>query len=179
MNKIILGLDMDGVLYDWHSAAYTYYQYMKGYAGDYREFWTTFINDTPKEEQDYLVSLPFLYHAITPSPIVSNFLKEVSKLADIFYITSRPQTSDIEHATRKYIQEYEFPFPDNLFITNDKVTVCRYTGVTHFLDDNAQHVKKVSETAKSYLLAKYWNQYAQDELDTVHGLYEFKERVFS
>lgn len=175
MGKIVLGLDLDGVLYDWHSAVYTYFQYIKNYQGTYRQFWTEFINDTSKEEQEFIVSIPFLYSAITPSKQVIEFLNFAADNSEIYYITSRPDS--VEHITKKYVKEY-FPYPDNLFSVHDKATTCRYLGVTHFLDDHEKHVKAVQPVANSFLKARCWNEYCQDQYNTVYSLKEFKEIVF-
>lgn len=173
---IVLGLDLDGCIYPWHECVFTYYEYEMNYSKSYNEFWEE-INLWSKEKQDYLVSLPFLYETSVPQKHVVDFLnfaKENSK--DIYYITNRPQ--ELERITLRYFRRYNFPYPNNLFITSDKATTCRYLGVTHFLDDHAKHIKAVNGIADSYLMAKPWNKEFQDDYKTVHSLREFQERVF-
>lgn len=176
MGKIILGLDLDGVLYDWHMALYTYYQYEMGFTGTYQEFWQEFINNFSRNKQEYLVSLPIPYEMIVPPCHVTNFLEFASNNSDIYYITSRHP--DLERVTRRYLHRYNFPFQDNLFIADDKVTVCRFVGVTHFLDDHVEHVKAVNGVADVYLMAKPWNKEFQNDYKTVYNLREFREAVF-
>lgn len=176
MNKIILGIDIDGPLYDYHSALYTYCQYELNYGGTFEEFWLDYIYNASNERQDYLIGLPIPYETSIPSSRVMEFLNYAKDNADIYYITHRPL--DLERITRQYFKRYDFPYPDNLFMTGDKVTCCRYLGVTHFLDDFASQVEKVSAVADAYLFAKPWNREYQDKLKTVYSLREFRERVF-
>lgn len=176
MNNIVLGLDLDGCLYDWHSAVYTYYEYEMSCCKTFSEFWDD-VNLWSKEKQDYLVSLPFLYECQVPLKSTLDFLEFCKNNADdIYYITNRPE--EIERITKRYFRRYNFPYPDNLFISGDKATVCRYVGVTHFLDDHVKHVKAVNGIADVYLMAKPWNKEFQDDYKTVHSLKEFQERIF-
>ena len=177
MEKVVLGLDIDGVLYDFHSALYTYYQYEMNYGGTYREFWLDFIANKSEEEQKYIMEIPIPYEMIAPSLQVLEFLSYAQNKADIYYITSR--SPELERITRRYFRRYDFPFQDNLFMNSDKITTCRYLGITHFLDDHVKHVKKVASVANAYLMAKLWNTDSQEELKTVHSLREFKELVFN
>lgn len=176
MNKIVLGLDLDGCLYDWHSAVYTYYQYEKDYGGDFKEFWLEYIPSLPKETQDYICALPFLYDSIIPSCAVMDFLNYAKERSEIYYITHRPDS--VETITRRFLRRYDFPSQDNLYITGDKVTACRLLGVTHFLDDFPKHVLACSAVADSYLMAKPWNLEFRDDFKTVYGIKEFQKAVF-
>ncbi len=174
---MILGIDLDGVLYDWHDALHVYYQYMMGYEGTFREFWLNYIPSLSAEKQDYLVNLPIIYDTKVPSKDITDFLDFVrDNVEEVYYITKRPL--EIERVTRRYLRRYNFPFQDNLIITGDKASACRLYGVTHFLDDFASHVEAVKGIAEVYLMAKPWNEQYQDQYNTVHSLREFKERVF-
>lgn len=175
MGKVI-GLDVDGVIYRYHEALYTFCQYELNYDGTFEEFWLEYIPSCSKEKQDYLIGLPIPYETSIPSKEVIEFLNYANEHADIYYITHRPD--DLERITRRYFRRYNFPQQDNLFITGDKVTACRYLGVTHFLDDFVKHVKSVDGIADAYLMAKPWNKEFQNDFKTVHSLKEFQERVF-
>jgi hypothetical protein len=177
MGKVVLGMDLDGVLYDFHNALYMFCQYELGYEGSYEEFWLNYIQNCSKEKQDYLISLPMPYETSIPSKQITDFLSFARDNAEIYYITHRP--IELDRITKRYLRAYDFPSVDNLFITNDKATICRYVGVTHFIDDFVKHVKAVSGIADSYLMAKPWNREFQSEFKTVNNLKEFQERVFS
>lgn len=177
MDKITLGLDLDGVLYDFHSALYTYYQYEMNYGGTYQQFWLDYIPSLNKERENYIMSIPIPYETSIPSPRIREFLDYIKDRCEAYYITHRPE--ELERITRKYLRDYSFPFQDNLIMTGDKVTACRLYGVTHFIDDFANQVEKVSAVADAYLMAKPWNIDYQDKLKTVHSLKEFRRIVFN
>jgi uncharacterized HAD superfamily protein len=173
----ILAFDIDGVLVDWHHSVYTYFEYECNYLGDYQTFWLDYIPSLSKEKQDYIVSLPFLYETQIPPKNVTDFLDYcASHSDDIYYITHRPV--EVERITKQYFKRYDFPYPDNIIFTGDKVTACRYVGATHFLDDFVKHVEAVKGVCDSYLMAKCWNRDFQDGYKTVHSLKEFQERIF-
>jgi hypothetical protein len=176
MGKVV-GFDLDGVLYQWHESVYEYFQCFKGYEGTFSDFWTVYIPSLSKDEQTYIVSLPFLYENKIPLESTLELLEFCNKNTDgIYYITFRPL--DLERVTQRYIRKY-FPQPENLFITGDKVTMSRYLGITHFIDDRDYYVRDISGIADSYLMAKPWNREFQSELKTVHSLKEFQERIFA
>lgn len=178
MSDIVLAIDLDGCLYDWHSAVHTFFEYEHNYSGAFDEFWTEYIPSLSKARQEYIVSIPFLYETQVPSKSTIDFLnfaKENSK--DIYYLTKRPK--DLERVSKRYFKRYDFPYPENIFFTDDKAMSCRYFGVTHFLDDFVSHVKAVSGIADAYLMAKPWNKEFQEDFKTVHSLKEFKEIVFA
>lgn len=177
MEKIILGLDLDGVLYDWHSAVFTYFQYECNYCGDYRTFWMEYFPSMSAEWHEYIVSLPFLYETQVPLQSTMNFLAFAKENAnDVYYITHRPR--EVENVTRRYFKKYDFPCQDNLFMTGDKANMCRYLGITHFLDDHVKHVDSVKRVSSSYLMSKVYNRDFQDGMNVVSSLREFKEIVF-
>jgi len=178
MGKIILALDIDGPLYPYHEALYTFCQYELNYGGEFEEFWLDYIHNSCTERQEYLIGLPIPYETHLPSKKTLEFLNYAKENADdIYYITHRP--IELERITKRYFRRYDFPYPENIIFTGDKVTACRYVGATHFLDDFGHQVEKVSAVTDAYLFAKPWNREYQDSLKTVYSLKEFQERVFA
>lgn len=173
---MVLSLDIDGILYPFHEALYTYYQYEMGYSETYEKFWSSFFSSQSEEKKEYMVSIPVVYEMIVPNKSVIDFLDYVASKVDVYYMTSR--SLELERITRKYFKKYNFPFQDNLIMTKDKANACRFYRVTHFLDDHAHHVESVAKVADAYLMAKIWNKEYQDKLNTVHSLREFRERIF-
>jgi uncharacterized HAD superfamily protein len=176
VTKITLSLDIDGILYPYHEALYTYYQYEMGYSDSYEKFWGEFFPSLTEDKKSYIVSIPVVYEMIEPYKHVMDFLDFISSKADVYYMTAR--SLELERITRKYFKKYNFPFQDNLIMTSDKANACRLYGVTHFLDDHAHHVESVAKVADAYLMAKIWNKEYQDKLNTVHSLKEFREVIF-
>jgi uncharacterized HAD superfamily protein len=173
---MVLSLDIDGILYPYHEALYTYYEYEMGYSDTYEQFWSSFFPNLSQEKIEYIISIPIVYEMIEPYKHVLEFLEFAASKTNIYYMTSR--SLDLERITRKYFKKYNFPFQDNLIMTKDKANSCRLYGVTHFLDDHAHHVESVAKVADAYLMAKIWNREYQDKFNTVHSLREFRERVF-
>lgn len=174
--KITLGLDMDGVLYDWHQAIYVYYQYVMGFVGTYEEFWLDYWFSLSKEKQAYIVSIPIPYDQIAATPQVLDFLNFASERGDIYYITSREE--GLQTVTRRYLKRYDFPSQDNLIFTQDKASACSLYRVTHFVDDYEKHVNACSEITKCYLMNKIWNTEAEGNFTRVHNLKELRELVY-
>jgi len=177
MNRVVLGLDIDGVLYPFHEALYTYFQYEMNYVGTYQEFWLDYIPSMDLEKQKIVMSNPIPYDMILPSVQVMEFLSYAKDNSEIYYITHRPD--ELERITRRYFKRYDFPFQDNLIFTGDKVTACRLYGITHFIDDFVNQVERVSAVADAYLMSRIHNRDYQDGLKIVHNLKEFKEIVFN
>lgn len=177
MSKTVLGIDLDGVLYDFHDATYVYYQYLMGYEGTYKQFWTEFWPSLTKEKQDYIVSIAILYDTKVPPKEVVDFIDYAKERSEIYYITSRDES--LSRITERYLRRYNFPFQENLIMTKDKANACKLYGVTHFLDDFLHQVKEVSSVTNAYLMSKPWNVDGRDKLNVVNSLEEFKEKVFN
>ena len=177
-DSIILGLDLDGVLYDWHDACYVYHQYELGYNGTYKEFWLEFFPSLSQERRNYIITIDTLYDTKVPHKSVMDFLEYCEENSHaIYYLTSR--STDLERITRRYLSRNNFPSQDNLVMTVDKASACRLFGVTHFLDDFTKQVEAVSKVTNAYLMAKMWNRNAHNRLPTVHSLEEFRQQVFA
>lgn len=174
--EIVLGLDLDGVLYDFHSALYTYCQYEMNYAGSYDEFWMDYIQNLSKSRQDYLMSLPIPYESTLPTKSTKDFLDFAKERAQIYYITSRPK--EVEVVTERFLRKNDFPFLDNLIFAEDKSLPCRLYSITHFLDDGPRHLEATYQITNAYLMAKIWNREFRDKFKTVYSLKEFGKEVF-
>jgi len=175
--NVVLGLDLDGVLYDYHWAMYTFSVCELGYAGSYTDYWIKEWPSFSNEKQEYLVSLPMPYEISEPSKQVVKFLKLAEKYAnDVNYITSRHD--DLQRVTERYLRKHNFPFQDNLIITREKDVQATLCGVTHFLDDMGKHVEKVSKVCSAFLLARVHNIHEREKYNTVNSLGEFAYEVF-
>jgi uncharacterized HAD superfamily protein len=174
MEKVI-GLDLDGVIYPFHEALYTYAQYELDYEGTFREFWNSFVNEFSTEKKDYLVSIPIVYEQTVPSKETMELLANLTSDSELFYITGR--ALDLERVTRRYLSRYHFPKQDNLIFSADKITTCRLYGVTHFLDDFPHIVRDVQNVCDAYVMWKPWFQDRLEGLKVVRSLKEFVDRV--
>lgn len=175
--KRVFGLDIDGVVYPYHEAVYTYYQCYMGYNDSYNRFWTQYFPSLSEEEQDYIVSIPIPYDMMDPYPYALKFINKAMELGDeVYYLTSRD--SSLERITRRYLRRHEFLFQDNLIMCKDKATECRRYDITDFIDDFTKHVNSVSLVCNAYLINKPWNVDNRKDYPVVSNMKEFFEIIF-
>lgn len=170
--NMILGLDLDGVVYDYHSCLYTYCQYTFDYDGSYLDFWLNYFPNLPSEKQEYLVSIPMLYEMRIPDSFVMGFLEKSKRVfSEIFYVTGRG--NDLKVVTERYLKKYDFPFYDNVIITRNKGLWCSNLQITHFIDDFPCHVISASRVCDAYLLNRPWNSDFVGDVNRIASLNEF------
>lgn len=163
-----LGLDLDGVLYNWHLAVYEYYKLFKSYVGTYGEFWGIYYKNISKEEWDFLCQVDTLYSNVPPTDDCIDFLDYVKYRYDVYYITSRPLL--VKLTTEQFLRRYKFPFRENLVFTSDKVNESRRLHITNFLDDNPIYIEGLSKITNTILIANPWNSHLWDTYNTAHSL---------
>lgn len=174
--KIIVGLDLDGVLYNFHSAFYEFYKTEFGYTGGIKDFWNVFWKSLCPERQAYLVSIPIAYETEVVSRDVHEFFDHIlPRVYDVFYITSRSE--DLRRVTERFFRRNNLPKQENLIMTKSKGIECARFGVTHFLDDMGKHVEDTGKVCNSYLKAAIHNTEERKLYNTVYSLREFADRV--
>ena len=175
--SIVAGIDIDGVLYDYHDAFYEFYKCEFGYEGTKKELWTRDFNNLSTERQRYLISIPIPYDISVPSEEIKSFLEELTDVADdVYYLTHR-SGQEMERITRRYFRRYGFPFQDNLIFSHDKAVDCTRYGVTHFIDDFPNNVVPVSRVCNSYLKDAIHNKEKQEGFNVIHRLSEFIDAI--
>lgn len=176
MNKTI-GLDIDGVVYNYHEALYSYFRTEKNYDKGYAEFWLKYIPSLSGDVQDYFISIPMIYEMIAPRTDILKILEKIANKAEIFYITSR--STDLALVTERYFRKGRFPYNHNLVFTNKKDIACLRNGITDFVDDFVSHFVSCSRVCNSYLMNKPWNLDAVVDNDKrVRSLDDFYIKVF-
>lgn len=163
-----LGLDLDGVLYDWHTPVWNYHRLYKGFEGSFDEFWS---GDAQKSlPYDYLMGVDIFYSSAFPTKDVVSFLDYVKDRFNIYYITARPES--VRLTTEQYFRRYNFPYVDNLIFSHDKVPVARKLGLDYMIEDSAPNVIKLSDVVFTILVARPWNRHIQNEYPTIRNLME-------
>lgn len=170
-----IGLDLDGVVYDWHSAAYRYCVEERGYKEDSTTFWTKDWWLLSDDEQRYIASLQNLYINTIPSSCVKDAIIELSKLGEIYYVTAR--APELEHVTRKFLDFFDPPFKENLFFEKDKTTFARLHKLDYFLDDFTSHIKSLLDVTGAVLMARAHNIGKRDGYIVVNSIKEFCDLV--
>jgi uncharacterized HAD superfamily protein len=165
-----VGVDIDGVLYDWHRSVYDWHTNFKNYTGSFNEFWTEGVSKFDTAWWEYTCSLDILYSDRPPVNDCLFFLNNIKDKFEIYYITSRPEC--VKTTTEQYLKRYKLPFRDNLILTDDKVNVARRLKLTYAIDDLPAHVEALSKITKVFMMAKPWNIYIQNKYITVKSLTE-------
>lgn len=167
-----IGLDIDGVIRPWHISMYRYFQSLRGYEGDERQFWDYF-RELPKDTQHYFVSIPLMYLDTMPTQDVLTYVPKIAELAEIYYITACPE--ELWWATGKFFSMYNLPFKENIIFSKDKANYVRLLGLEYFLDDLAHNLESLQGLTKTYLFKASHNWRDRDKFPLINNMKEFYE----
>lgn len=151
-----IGIDIDGVLYDWITPAYEYLVAKHGLIIPFEEFWLNETNIYSKKFWKELYKEKSLLDCYPPS---LNLLKEIQLLGykvNIFYVSSRPK--EIEFATRCWLIKYGFPCADQVYLTKNKVNVIKKLGIDVFVEDQLHWIEKISKIIPVFIVDTFYNQ---------------------
>lgn len=168
MESLSIGIDMDGVLYNWHAAVYDYFRFYKEYTGSYSKFWSEYYKTFSDEMWDYLTGVDIFYSSQQPTKECVNFLNSIKYKYDIYYITSRPNL--VRTTTKQYLRKYNFPYKDNVIFTDDKANVSRLLQLTYCIDDMPHNVESLSKVTNVIMIAQPWNTELWEKYNTAHSL---------
>jgi uncharacterized HAD superfamily protein len=163
-----IGIDMDGVLYNWHESLYEHCRLFEGYEGSYWEFWNNYRNVMTEEHLEYLIQLDTLYSNILPTKQCKELLNNLASRYEIFYVTARPKT--VQTTTESYLKRHKFPFRENLVFSEDKVSVARRYQFSFAIDDHPKHLKGLSEVTSVVMVLQPWNKEYRDVFPTAVNL---------
>ncbi len=173
-NKESAGIDVDGVLYPWVSAVYTYCRlYKKCLVTEY-EFYRDFDKYITEEDCQYIATLQDLYYKHTPSPKMMVLLNKLSEKFNLFYITARPL--EAERVTRKYFRDFKFPQPDNLIFSCEKDTYARLLKLSYFVEDSVKNAEKLSKVCTTFLIRTPYNENYSGSIPMLNSILDL-ERV--
>lgn len=165
-----IGLDLDGVLYDWHLSVYEYFCLYKGFSGSQNKFWYEESKAVPDNVWEFICSIDTLYSNVLPSKDCKDFIASIKDKFTLYYITSRPLSAKL--TTEQYLRRHHFPFQENLIFTQDKVSVARLLKLDYMVEDMPRNVIDLSKVVLTIMMARPWNQSIQNEYPTVHSLME-------
>jgi hypothetical protein len=169
-----LGLDLDGVLYEWQRVIYDEFVRQGKFTGTFREFWLQGGHkDGHQDCVKYHVTIPTYYSATAPRKSAMNFLKWADSRFELYYITTRPENAVL--TTQQYLRRYDFPQRENLFITDDKLTLVRLLKIDYFVDDLERNIVPLSTVTTSVIYARPWNEYLWELYPTVHSFPELRQ----
>lgn len=170
-----IGLDLDGVLYDWCRAAHTYFRTYRNYTGTQYEFELNVANSMEKEFSDFLCSVNSLYDSIFPRKEVVELLWKLSGKYDIYYVTSRPTSA--WRTTQKYFDTHNFPFSNHLIFEKDKATLVRLLKLDYFVEDSVGYLEQIAPLTTTFMVLHPYNQMYKDKFNTITSVLEL-ERIF-
>lgn len=150
-----LGLDIDGVLYDWHSSVLAYLTLYKGYTGTYNKLWSEDYKEFSEDYWNYLASIDTLYSSCLPTTDCINFISWAKDRYEIYYITSRPPL--VRLTTEQYFSRYNFPYLDNIIFESDKVNTARLLKLQYFIEDLPASILPLSKVTNIIVKAQPYN----------------------
>ena len=168
---IKVGVDLDGVLYNFVESAYNYCFAYKGLDIPYEEYAKNPDEITGQNLMDYLTTLPVIYETFAARKEDVEALHSIKDICEFFYVTARPES--IRLVTERFLLKSNFPHYYNLWFTKEKDAVSRLLNLDYFVDDMPKYVDQVSTTAKAYLMSTPWNQNSREEINVVFSVKEF------
>lgn len=163
-----LGLDLDGVLYEWHKSIYDFFTRYKGYTGTLNEFWQIECLKFDEDFWNYIIEVDIFYSDRSPTKDCEDFINVVKDKFEIYYITARPDY--VKTTTEQYLRRHNFPFLDNLIFTHDKVNMARKLQLSYMLEDNIKQIEGLSKVTNAILIAQPYNKEIWDKYPTAHSL---------
>lgn len=153
-----IAFDLDGVLYPWHEAVYSFLKEMNKIKNTetFYEFWYNYKKYLDESEIKYLASLEHLYNRMVPNKTVINAVQKLSdKGHTIYYITKRPESC--RFVTEKFIQKF-FPQSNNVVIVSDnKAKEALLLEIDIFIEDQINSAEELYGICDVYIISRPWN----------------------
>lgn len=182
-NRLRIGVDLDGVLFDWTSS---FSRLCEGlYGREFPKFGTGWnlpnFNLTPDEFKrawDTMCADSFFYVDLRPFVDVASLaLSAFDKEYRLYFVTSRPWVAgdpiEIQSA-RSLRDNFGITYP-TVIVTENKGATAAALGLTDFIDDkpeNLADIRKHSPVTRLYLRNWLYNQSADIESVLPLGSYE-------
>jgi len=166
-----IAFDMDGVLYPWHDAVYTYLRVEReDEIPEFNLLWKDPYKYVRKERWDFIATIPLLYSTILPKKEILAMLKKLDvENNTLYYVTSRDK--DLERVTKKYLDDYSFPQSFNLMHTKDKERIIRNWEIDAIVEDQASNLEKFSGLCKTIGIEHPWNEEKRGYLESLGVLF--------
>ena len=157
---MIIGFDIDGVLFDWHKEVYDYFVNNRNYKGTYYKFWTEYIPTIQGTTlMDNTVLDPTMYSHKTIKPAYLDVLNEFDSDGwEIWYISSVPETIALDrvkwYRDNKLPQHENHSFPYGL----SKLDAVMKAKCDYFVEDRMQTIKELMKHTFVFVVNKPWNE---------------------
>ena len=161
-----IGLDLDGVLYDWCRAVYIELTIYHKLDEEYNHFWAETYKDYGKGIfWDNFVRLEHLYGCIPPSRKEMEMLNRIAEKHEIYYITARPK--EVTLATEFFLKRHRFPYKENLQFSPRKDMSYIQNKLDVFFDDMPHHIDAINKVGRGILVKTVSNLYCCDSYENV------------
>lgn len=152
-----IGIDLDGVCYDFHQALFTELTVYNKIDCDYYTFWKNADSYFSPEWWENTCKIAHLYSTQIPSKSLLSCLSDLSYKYEITYITGRPK--DVEYTTINYMRKYNFPMYKNIYFSKKKDAVCNSLGIELMVEDQLHYVRQLVEGGiNTYVVKQPWNE---------------------
>lgn len=175
MNKLRIGIDVDGILADFNPGYKALVEAttavrLPEISATFPDTWNYAVDAGVTPEEDKAIwkiiseSQSFWYD-LDPYPEAIPFLKRLSDFpdsVDTYFITSRPGMVS-KKQTEDWLETFGYvgdKFP-TVLISSNKGDCASALRLTHYIDDrneNCWDVRDVSPTTKNFMLARPWNK---------------------
>jgi hypothetical protein len=172
---MIVGFDMDGVIYPWHEAVWNWYRIWRDSEMSYNDFWKhpdgfVYQNEGTQVIKN-LVQIPHLYTMHDIKRRTLKALNDFNKLADdIWYITARPSMVRLD--TINWMKRNDLPKHENLIFSDlngGKVKTVEEKGCDFYLEDRHIYIEPLSEVTNVFVINRPYNiGYDYSEIDNVY-----------
>jgi hypothetical protein len=165
---MILGFDIDGVIYPWHEEAWKWFN--RKLPNDehisFIDFWKYPEGFVAKNEGTeiikQMVADTFTYVRRRPDPVMVDTIQYIADniVDEIYYITSRPHTTSFD--TRIWLKHGEFPFHENLIMADKnggKVNTVKEVGCDYYVEDRPKYLEQLPAVTKVFQMIRPYNLY--------------------
>jgi uncharacterized HAD superfamily protein len=171
-----IGFDIDGVLYDFHTAIYDHLKMYHNLSENYVDFWKAERNGRGGFSYmfwDSIIKLPILYEQYVIHEQDRQTLDKLAKRFNFIYVTHRPE--DVRFVTKYWFKENELPYRDNIYFSKDKSLPIIEHQCLYFVDDMVRNVKDLEGLTNAILMKKAWHTEEDLELTYISSLQELEE----
>jgi 5'(3')-deoxyribonucleotidase len=175
-----IGLDLDGVVADWHSSAVSLLNTYKGHnlSTEDPPSWDYIEREVGRVDWRWLWSEGItlgLFSAIRPYPGELSQAVKLANLGDIIVITARPKPAWFD--TLRWLSVYEIgPPKEVIFTSTEEKEEGRFPECDIYVDDKPENVIAMAKTGETWMRTRRYNE-AVNYGNRVNGLSEFVEKV--
>lgn len=173
MSKVIVGVDLDGVLANFNAA---YRRKLIAVTGrdlipegeeppvwDYACPYYGYTRDEDKATWAAIIADPYFWFGLEAMPDAYGFLADVGHMDEVYFMTTRPGLDVKGQSEHWLFDSGANDGPTVLICRGEKGHLARGLGLTHFIDDkpeNCLSVATISPATAVYLLACKYNEWA-------------------